>query len=224
MEIQSRSYGGKLFRPKPEIFQREDGLVIIAIPWGPRRSAQDFIHSISEYFNPQSGKMETTLPFGFLTFLSPIANQMRTALLIANNHIYSEENNREYQSGIEVLLIYPDEQEICLGQIGGPSVFMDRKNSSLIPLISTWDLSTEIYTGGKLLPPLPKSLAGIDSSPQVHMTSMRRGPSDKLILLHRSYYPNNFYTIRQEKRNLEGLSEALSKSDPHCPFWLGVIK
>lgn len=223
MNIDNRSYGGKLFRPTPEIFQREDGLLVIAIPWGSKESAKNFIEIINEHVNIHEGDRDITSPFGVLTSLSPLANQLRTALLIANNRIYSGENQSEYQSGIEVLIICREGEDLCLGQIGGPNVFMDRKNLNLINLVSSWDLSTEMCSGTQLLSPLPKNLVGIDSSVQVNMKSIRTFDGDQLILLSRSYIPNAFYTLPRERRNLEDISRSLSQSDSVCPFWLGVV-
>ena len=108
MNINSRSYGGKLFRPTPEVFKREDGLLVIAMPWGPKDSAKSFIKTVSEYCSTRENDLEVTLPFGVLPSLSPLANRLRTALLIANDQLYSEENNSEYQSGVEALAIWRD--------------------------------------------------------------------------------------------------------------------
>ena len=197
---------------------------MVVTPWGPKESAKNFIETVREYYNSYENDAEATSPFGILTSLSPLANRLRTALLIANDQLYSEENKNEYQSGLEVVSICRDGEDLCIGQIGGPSVFMDRENSSLIPLISSWDLSTELCERTQLPPPLPKNLAGIDRPVQVNMTSIRTLESDRLILLSRSYIPNAFYTLPRSRRNLNGISESLSKSDPICPFWLGVAE
>ena len=224
MNIDSRSYGGKLFRPTPEVFQREDGLLIIATSWGSKDSAKNFIRTINEYCSIHENDMEVTSPFGLLTSLSPLANRLRTALLVANDQLYSEENSDEYQSGVEVLAICRSGEELCLGQIGGPNVFIDRKNLNLIPLVSNLDLSIELCTNAKLPSPLPKDLAGIDRIVQINMKSIRIFEDDRLILLSRSYIPNAFYTLPKGRRTLNSISEALSKSDPICPFWLGVAE
>ena len=223
MNITSRSYGGKLFQPTPEIFQRKDGLIVIVTSWGSKESAKHFIRIVNESYNPEEADSEVTSPFGFLTSLSPVANRLRTALLIANNQIYSEENSAEYQSGLEVLTICPDGKDLCMAQIGGPHVFMDREGASLLPLISSWDLSTEFCKKNQLPPPLPKELAGIDRGVPIHIKSVRTCQNFQLILLSRSYIPNAFYALPRQQRDLNGISEALSQSDPHCPFWLACI-
>ena len=223
MKINSRSYGGKLFRPTPEILEREDGLIVVATPWGPRSSAKNLIHIIDENFSVYDTHTEITYPFGVVQAFSPLVNRLRTALLMANYRLYEEENSSEYQTGVEVLAICPDGEEISLAQIGGPSVFVDRQNTNLIPLVAHWDLATEICKDNQLLTPLPKDIAGIDPSIQMNITSIRRFQSDRLILLSRSYIPNDFYTLSRQKRNVDTISEALSQSDPNCPFWLGVV-
>ena len=223
MNIDSRSYGGKLFRPTPEIFQRGGDLLIIATSWGSKDSAKNLIKTISEYHSTHESDMEVTSPFGICTSLSPLANQLRTSLLIANDQLYSEENSNEYQSGVEILTICQNGEEFCLGQIGGPHVFVDRTNSNLIPLVPSWDLATEMCTTPQLPSPLPKDLAGIDRSVQINIKSIRRFDRDRLILLSRSYIPNAFYTLPRGRRTLSSISQALSKSDPVCPFWLGIV-
>ncbi len=221
-DIISRSYGGKLFRPSPETFQRDDDLLIVVTPWGPRESAKNLIETVNEHCISHENSMEVTSPFGWLTYLSPLGNWLRTALMIANNKLCSEENSYEYQSGVEILALWRDGEDLCLGHIGGPHVFIDRKGSNLIPLVSGWDLSTEMCVNHQLPPPLPKELAGIHQPANIHIMSMKLFEGDRIILLSRSYVPNAFYALSRDKRNLSGISQALAQSDPHCPFWLGV--
>ena len=69
-----------------------------------------------------------------MTCLSPQANNLRAAVMLANDVIYREENKNEYQSGAEVFVFSRNATEVSFVQIGQPHVFLHRKSKPLIRL------------------------------------------------------------------------------------------
>ena len=224
MAIEERSFNGNSTRPRPEIhIEKNNELLVVATPWGPRNSARKAIKVILDYFLSSRNDNEATSPFSKLTCLSPAANDLRVAVKLANDVLYSEENKNEYTSGVELFALAKTDFEICWVQIGFPFIFLDRENSNLKPLGASLDLSTELSTVENRFPPLPQQLLGLETSSSFAVQSFRPQPKDKLILLSRSDIPHDFYTLNSQDRNIDGLSEIFSNNDQDLPFWLGIF-
>jgi hypothetical protein len=224
MSMQQRSYSGELFRPRPEIHVEPDGqLVIVATPWGPRSSATRAIEIIRDYFHSIQNDDETTSPFSRLTCLSPLANNLRIAVKLANDAICHEENKAELTSGIELFVMVRNHSEISWVQVGYPYLLLDRAHRPLSPLGSQQDLAVE-YSKHKLTyPPLPSRILGVDMSSDFSVESFRPIANDRLILVARSSVPASIYGAPMAERSLESLSTILSNDDPGLPFWLGIL-
>src|SRR5688572_90445 len=127
MKITERSYGGKIFRPRPEIHLSPGGdLLIVATPWGPRSSAKKAIQVIQDHLQSARSDQEATSPFSHLTCLSPLANSLRAGIKLANDVIYSEDNKNEYISGVELFVFSRRGAEAVWAQVGFPAAYLDR--------------------------------------------------------------------------------------------------
>lgn len=223
MTFSERSYSGKLFRPRPEIHNDENHrLLIVATPWGPRSSAKRAIKIIQDYFLSALEDKESTAPFARIACLSPLANNLRIAVKLANDAIYSSENKNEYLSGIELFVVAQNHSEVVWVQVGYPYVLLDRPQKSLIPFGSMQDLSVEFSTRAENLPPLPNKLLGVDAYSDFAVESFRPSQHDRFILISRSHVPNQFFKLSPGERQLDNLSHILSQDDPEMPFWLGL--
>lgn len=224
MAIEERSYSGKLFRPKPELHFEEDGsLGIVATPWGPRQSAKRAIDLLKDYILSAREDMEATSPFQMLTCLSPLANNLRVGMMLANDTIYREDNKSEYMSGVEILVFAHQHGELAFAQVGYPHLFLARKTMPWIPLSVQIDLATEMSQAPEILPPLPQNLIGLHNTTNVNISSFKTQPGDKLILLSHSVVSHPLFTLSFDRAKLDAISDSLAVEYPELPFWLGVV-
>lgn len=224
MTIIERSYSGKLFRPKPEVLIENDQIILVATSWGQNQVAKRAIQTITDYFLSSKQDVETTSPFDPLTCITPLANNLRIGLLLANEAIYRSDNSREYLAGLEMFCgIYTD-YEFSWIQVGAPHIFLFRNRRGLIPLGSHIDLSFDLSTSDKILPPLPSQMIGLDPTVSMTINSFRPQEGDKIILLCRSHICEAFYREGFKGVTLEGLSSVLASDDPDCPFWLALVE
>ncbi len=223
-KFEERPYAGKNFRPRPEILLDElSRLLIIATPWGPRAGARKVIDRMVEYLSLAREDREATSPFERLSCLSGLANNLRIATLLANEALYREDNRAEYRSGVELFAAVLDEQELVWLQAGSPHILLSRSGRTLMPIGSQIDLSFDLGNES-ILPPLPSQLLGLDISLNLNLNSFRARPDDQLVLLSHSYVPQSLFALESPNINLESLSQALAKNDPHLAFWLGILK
>lgn len=221
MILKERSFGGNLFRPRPEIHCDSKELIIIATPWGPRRSAKLAVQVMLDYFLSSRDDRETTSPFERLSCLSSAANNLRIAAMLANDAIWRRENNNEYLAGVEIFASCFFNQEFTWVQVGQPHLFLAKQEQqSLMPLSSSLDLALEMSQARELLPPLPNQMLGVDSSVNLFTSSYRPRKGDHLILLSRSDFPASLYSAPPEESKI---SEILANDDPNRPYWLGII-
>lgn len=219
-----RSYSGKLFRPTPEVFIEEDGSFgVIATPWGSRQGAKKVIELLKDYILSSRHDMEATSPFQKLSCLSPLANNLRVAIMLANDSLYREDNKAEYTTGVEVLVFANSKQELAFAQVGSPHFLLARKGLPWIPLSVQIDLSTEMSQPPDLLPPLPQNLLGLHTTSNMNISSFKTQAGDRLILLSHSVISHPLYTLPFEDSNIESVSATLSKQYPDLPFWLGMF-
>lgn len=222
MQFSERSYGGKLFRPTPEIYFEND-LLIIATPWGPRNSAKKAIQIISDYYTSARNDVEVTAPFEKLTCLSSLANILRIAGLLANNTIHRDENKSEYVSGIELFIGAQIHNEFVWLQLGQPNILLSRNGHTLIPLGSTTDLSTDFSQSNEILPPLPSGLLGLDSNCNFVINSFRPQTKDRLFLISRSILPGDLFILSDKQLTTNEISRTLARQQSEMPFWIGAL-
>jgi hypothetical protein len=222
MSFSERSYSGEIFRPRPEVIATEDGsLLVVATPWGPRNSARKMAQFIQDSFLSARDDHEATSPFARLTCLSPLANQLRLTVKLANDMLYNEENKNEYLSGCELTAIARTQNEIVFIQIGFPFVMLDRPTSGLTPMGYQSDLATELSMGQGMLPPLPSQLLGLDPTSDFSVHSLRPVRGDRFVLVSRSSIPAEIYALPFGRRGLDDITKTLAATDARTPFWLG---
>jgi hypothetical protein len=222
--LEERSYSGKTFRPRPEIhLDTQLNLLIVATPWGPRSSAQKAIERMTDYLVLTREDSEATSPFERLASLSPQANNLRIATLLANTAIYREDNRQEYRSGVEIFAAMLEGDELVFLQAGNPQLLLARQGTSLLPIGSIIDLSFDFSDGSHILPPLPSQMLGLDSSIHMNINSFRARSGDRLVLLAHSQPPESIYTMNSADANLDLMSRVLAQKQPDLAFWLGVL-
>ena len=225
MNLQERSYNGKFTRPRPEIHVEEQAsLIIVATPWGARSGARRAIQAITDFYLSAMDDVEVTSPFQKLTCLSPTANSLRVAVMLANDIVYQEENRNEYLSGLEIFVGARTGQELSFVQLGFPQVFLDRDKANPVTTGCLTDLSLDFGPKTKSYPPLPNSLLGVHSTTAPTIRTLRLLESDRILLLSHSWIPAQFYSLDRDQRNLDSLSSSLSTNSPDEPFWAGILE
>lgn len=224
MTLEERSFSGKLFRPTPEVHIEEDGgFGVIATAWGSKQAAKKVIEILRDYSLSARQDMEATSPFQKLTCLSPLANNLRAGMMLANDSIYREDNKSEYTVGVEVLVFAHAQNELAFAQVGLPHFLLARDGLPLIPLSVQMDLSTELSLPPELLPPLPQNVLGLHATTNMNVSSFKTQPRDRLIFLSHSVVSHPLYGLPSEKAGLESISAALSAKYPELPFWAGLF-
>lgn len=224
MIFEERSYNTETFRPKPEV-SKDSGssLLLITTPWGPRSSAKKSIEVIQDHFHSSQNDQDVTSPFAKLTCLSPMSNDLRISIKLANDLIYNEENRDEYLSAVELFAMARGPNELSWVQIGNPFPLLDRPNQPLVALGSQLDLSSELYRGEVLCPPLPSKTLGLDPTSDFEIHSIRPEKSDRIILLSHSMIPAEVYTLPYGQRGLNEISQLITEKTPNSPFWIASI-
>lgn len=223
MKITHRSYRGKSIRPSPVVHCEEDGgLLLIVTPWGKPSVAEKSIETVSDFILSSRNDAEATSPFQRMTCLSPLANNVRVAMMLLNDSIYREVNKLDYEGGIEVLICAKHQGEIVIAQVGQPHAFINRPGLPLAPISTVLDMSMEMSQPPDLLPPLPAQLIGVYSTSNFYVQSYHAHESDQLIFLSRSYFPMEFLNLPTNMRTLDGMTKLLSKDQPDVPFWLAT--
>lgn len=220
MKLQQRSYGGKIFRPKPLVHQ-EENLLIVATCWGVGDQTSLVVDEISKCVVAAASDVEVTSPFEYWPCLSSASNGLRRAVLLANELVYRTENKSEYRVGYEVLVLYKNKTQLTWAQVGGPAVLVKRPQRSLLPLLTQQDVSGE-FAGE--LSPIPVQLLGLESSCQVICGDSLWHENDQLVLASCSRLPRSFWTESQNSEiSLEKVTEWMVKENPDTPFWLATI-
>jgi hypothetical protein len=225
VKLTHRLYSSEVFRPRPEIHCDAEGDVcIVATPWGPRSAARKAIQSVIDFLHSSRSDEEVTSPFQTMTCLSPMGNNLRIALMLANDLVFREENRSDYQAGVELLAIARVGNEALLAQIGGPHVLLDRPGLDMQILSAGIDLSVHHSSAQYILPPLPNHLLGIASTSNFSVQSFSITTADRLVLVHRTLLPARIQVLDREDRNLTAISQCFSRQSAQMPFWLGILE
>ncbi len=220
MTLKEASYGGKLFRPKPEVVLDQGlNLFCIATSWSTKQAAETFTDGIIKNYSLLSQDQEATSPFDFLSDLTIEQNNLRTAILLANDDLIKN-NSKEYTQGIELFVGLKLRNEFLWAQIGNPSFFIKKDKDQLISLGSQKDLSFD-FSSDQSLPPLPDELLGINKRPLIHVQSLKASNRDKFYFISHSQIGTAIQTGSID--SLDTLSKKLSDKMPLHPFWIGEI-
>jgi hypothetical protein len=222
MQLTERSYGGKLFRPRPEIFVSEDkSFLVIATPWGSRRMAQLFIEKIGAEMQNTTADPDLTVVASSVDFLNDKENSLRRALLAAHEDMREEFNSESLSSGLEIFCLLRHQKKVSWYQLGAPFVSILRDHLA-VPLHNPLDLSFD-HSQQTTLAPLPRQLFGISQQIHIEHGSFLQKPNDRLLLIARSFVPSEVVSLRPEEVSLDHVTELLAKDNAEQPFWLALV-
>ena len=225
MQIQERSFSGKIFRPKPHCYLSSNKkLLTVLTPWGQEATdPKNVFENLENLYSRLSEDTESTHPFPKLLSLSATENNMRTSVMQVNQDIFNSINQEEYAMGFELSFIAIVENIVAFIQIGQPFILIDRPNQPLNSLGQVMDVSLNNFVQDKTLPPLPYQLMGIHSDISFSSFFFRFHPEDKLILLSHSHIPTPWFNLKRQDRTLDQLSQLAVQENAHKPFWLSIV-
>ena len=233
MNLESRSFAGKTFRPRPEILLNSDlNLFAIATPWGPGFQTKNVLEFLSQSCGAFSSDEEATSVIPRLKCLTPEENTLRSMALACNERIFKEQNEaKEYTFGYELVCGLfsgdfdsgPGAGKILFVQAGHPSIYLDRAGFSLQPLGHVLDLSGGFSRLEEKLPPLPSRLLGIHEDAHFSVFSLPVKRGDRLVFISRAAVPGALLEAPREQRNLQDLSLLLAEDDENMAFWLSIL-
>ncbi len=219
-----RPYAGSDSRPTPEVMlDTSVNTLIVAVPWGSRDASRKVIDRMLEYLSFASQDREATSPLPRLSCLSNAANNLRTAVMLANDMLYREDNSSEYRAGVELFAATLSQNELSWVQVGGPHILLGRGSQPLLPLGSSVDLALDLNLGNDRLPALPAQLLGLDSHVNLTINSFRARPKDNVVLLSHSRTPEMLFSWKSDAIVPDQIVRSLSKNDAHTAFWLGIL-
>jgi hypothetical protein len=216
MNFQERTYKGNHFRPKPFVhFDENKSLFVVATSWGEKQMAENVTKLIVEQINNESS-LDATSPFGYIYTLSSRANQLRSAVYMANEMIYRDHNKSEYTAGLEIMCLSYENNTLSWVSSGSPHLFI-LQNSHFYPVSYNLDLNSQFSS----LVTLPSNMIGVDASVHINVASAIVDQKAELYLISRSFVP--FDICKLNKPNLESLSKELVRENPQIPFWASQI-
>ena len=225
MDLKFQAFGGKTFRPQPEILlNRELNLFAVVTPWGPRFQTKEVLESLVQNYELYSSDREVTSVYSTLRSLSDGENILRTTILACNDHIFKGQNKEsEYTFGYELVCGVLRENQILFVQVGHPYIYLDRPEISLQPLGHVLDLSGGYSRLPKNPPPLPSRLAGLYSDTHFSVFTVPVRPEDRLLFISRAIVPAKLLSVQRESRTLNFMARQLAKDNQDMPFWLGIL-
>lgn len=224
MQITTRPYGGKLFRPLPEVHISDDQtLVIIATPWGNQDIAKDFINGVTTYWRETTRDTEKTSSYMPDDGLSHTEHLFKMAVLAVHEDLKDKYNEEDLSAGLEVLCLLKNQQKISWFQVGAPSLVLLR-DKYMMPIYHPIDFSHDFSTPENTLPPLPKDLLGVQQQVNLAVGGMKWQKGDRFLLVSRSYIPSEFFhKLDCESVTLDSATSLFAKDNENQPFWLGLL-
>lgn len=214
MDFDARSYtSGKTFRPKPQVFTREEsGLTAVITPWGPAELGEQLWNKIHETFdNPESEKStQYSLPLE-----TAVANRLAQTLRLVHQEFYQTENMKQLRLGVEVVLFHRSGNRLAWARVGQPHIVL-KIGDDLHPLAYEADWSFHHQATAPLL----TNALGIEANVAVQTGTLELTRKGTLILVSRGSLPRGFFAV--EKPTLQSLSRSLVDADANAPFWIGM--
>ena len=224
MKIDYRSFiGNKAKLPKPKVVT-DDKLKLTAVctSWGDQANANDFfINTVIDYYGSASADEGATKPYPNIPTLSNNENNLRVAVILAAQKIYSEFNTEEYMCGVESFVMISSKQELIWFATKGFNTVVFN-NHGVFPMQLNIPLSVQLNNKAKSTP-LPLELLGINQSEHILPNSIKKTSSDKFVLILRNHFNPKLMNFKSSEVSIKTISKILSQ-DIDEPYWLGVIE
>lgn len=223
MRLETRPYGGRLFRPEPEVHISDDhSVVIVATPWGNPQIAKDFISIFLNHWRDAQHDTQKTVSL-MDDSLSLPEHLFKLSLLAAHEDIKDKYNDEELSAAVEVLCLLKNQKKLTWFQVGAPSMVLIRSHE-LLPLFHNTDFSHDYSNAEQQLPPLPKNLLGLQQRLNIGIGNLKYKSGDRLLLVSRYSIPFSFFQqINGDNVDLDAITHLFATDNADQPFWLGLI-
>jgi hypothetical protein len=213
-DFEQQYYRHRAQRPQAEAaIDKTATLFTVAFSWGEISPVEKINDSLKSYYFASKNDLEVTSPFEILPSLTPLANKIRTGLLIANGAVYSGYNSRAFAAGCEFLCIATENRELVVGQVGGPSVILTRNKENIL-----LSCTNDIYFGQT--EPMPANLIGIENMCYPQINSFRFEQGDQLTLISRGFLPHSLLGLNLAI-SMQVITKTISEENSTIPFWIG---
>lgn len=129
MNIQIKQYTQT--HPIPQLLLRKNEdfeFLMCATPWGDNQGVELAFDEIEQYLTAALQDTEVTSPFERFEFYEKELNELRIALLLANEKVYRSVNQQEYVSSCELTILLRNKNRIYFAMIGDHQLLLRRKN------------------------------------------------------------------------------------------------
>lgn len=222
--VTQKIYPGEKPRPITKVdLLSSDQLAVFHCDWGSSEGGNLLLGVFREFLGANGVDLEATSPFPRLTALSPHANSLRIASLLANDQIFHKSNGDRFTAGVEALILYQNGSELNWFRVGQPNLLLIR-NNLITPLDIGYDLGFEFSQ----VDPLPSRLIGVDRPLEPDIKSFLLKEGDQLLALSISNVPQAIFEINFKGIDIENrerlIFESLVKHSPQTPFTLSLAE
>ncbi len=224
IKFNERSYGGKKFRPNTHIHHEKINHLLFCITcWGQADILDRIVEVIKNSMTLSNEDTEMTTLSAPQEYFHQSVNALQTAVASASQNIYSQFNKEEYTAGFEIFAAVQEGPQWLYVSHGQPSLILYREKMGAIPLRQNIDMNI-LSLKNCLNDPLPNQLLGLSPHPPpIHSGNIYLKPSDRLVLVSRTYIPSGFFSLHRDHFNEVEISRLLAKDNKDIPFWLGFI-
>ena len=225
IKFTERAYGGKKFRPNTHIhYEKVNHLLLCITCWGKSGILDRIVEVIKNSMTLSDQDSEVTTLSAPQENLHQSVNALKMAVTTANQNIYNQFNKEEYTAGFEIFVAVQEGPQWIYVSYGQPSLTLYREKMGAIPLRQNIDMNI-LSLQSCLNDPLPNQLLGLSPyPPSLHLGNIYLKPSDRLVLVSRTYVPGSFFSLPQDQFNEVEISRLLARDNKDIPFWLGFIR
>lgn len=224
IQLTERAYGGKKFRPNTHVYyEKENHLLVCITCWGQGDILDRILEIIKNSITLSDQDSEVTVLSNQEELYQP-SNILQTAIIKADKNVYEQFNQEEYTTGFEIFVAIQEGPQWLYASCGQPSVILYKKKMGVIPLRQNIDMNI-LSLQSCLNDPLPGQLLGLSPHPpSIHSGNIYLKPSDRLVLISRTYVPSRFFGLSEDRFNETEISRLLAEDNKDIPFWLGFLK
>ncbi len=223
MKYLDRFYLGKNRRPKTLLHEGLNGrLLIAATPWGSPEPLKDFFETIEGFLSAALADADSTSPYGLLDCVDTLTNQLRVSILLANERFYRSVNSVEYFSGIEMIMIMKNNQQISWARVGGIGMVIQNSHQKLNTICMSSSLEME-FNRERALPQLPIDTVGLNSSCNLQFGSFLLQESDQILLFSGVDVLRALFCEGSFKIDLNQVTQKIIQQDANSSFWLAHV-
>jgi hypothetical protein len=219
MYFEDRFFSGKLIRPRPLVYvDPNHNYLVILTAWGSTDSLNQILDNIKLHLQSVKQDDELTTPFQNILSLSNEANDLRVTTLMTNDLVFRSLNQDKYNVVVETCLINLKSKHVAWSQMGGPHLFLKKRNEGPQPISCFPESRTDLIGF-----PVPVHFLGSEPTISPRNGDLYLDKGDEIILLSSSYIPTSIWSLKSES-NLADWTESLTSQSEEQPFWLGRLK